>query len=209
MSRYGGASCTIFIAGDRRVVVYPCRDFKLLNIVCIHPENETKVNDDFGWQSPASVEDVMRVYSGRVPAQLEELFKLAQDVALWNLSSRDPPKTFVKGKLALIGDAAHPTLPHQGQGAAQGLEDAVALGILVDKSATRTDLARRLEAYNQLRFERAVTVAILGRVDDMSRAKMVPVLQKYVPNAVNPPSIPGYAWTWDVIEESTKALQSL
>lgn len=113
VARYGGNSCSIFIAGDRRIVVYPCRDFQLLNFVCIHPESETNVSEDFGWSSPASVQDVLRVYSGRIPSQLEELLKLAQDVALWNLSTRDPPSAFVKGKVALIGDAAHPTLPRE------------------------------------------------------------------------------------------------
>jgi 2-polyprenyl-6-methoxyphenol hydroxylase-like FAD-dependent oxidoreductase len=43
--------------------------------------------------------------------------------------ARAPRKAWGAGRVTLLGDAAHPLLPHTGQGAAQALEDAVALGV--------------------------------------------------------------------------------
>lgn len=81
--------------------------------------------------------------------------------------------------------------------------------MLIDQNTTRENLSARLEAYNKVRYERSVTVAILGRVDDMSREKMVPTLKKFVPTGTNPASFPEFAWPVDVAEDARKALTAL
>ncbi|MOA38070.1 Salicylate hydroxylase [compost metagenome] len=63
------------------------------------------------------------------------------------------------GRVALIGDAAHAMLPHQGAGAGQGLEDAYFLArLLGDVRADASNLAELLEAYDALRRPRACRV---------------------------------------------------
>jgi hypothetical protein len=52
----------------------------------------------------------------------------SEDMRIDALLRRDPLRTWGRGRTTLLGDAAHPVLPHTGQGAAQALEDAVALG---------------------------------------------------------------------------------
>src|SRR5262249_13101092 len=70
----------------------------------------------------------------RVSADFEERFQTIvratrpEDIRLDELSDRDPMRVWGKGCVTLLGDAAHPMLPHAGQGAAQALEDAVTLG---------------------------------------------------------------------------------
>ncbi|PQE20125.1 salicylate hydroxylase protein [Rutstroemia sp. NJR-2017a BBW] len=55
----------------------------------------------------------------------------APEVKLWKLLFRAPLPTWHKGKLVIIGDAAHPMLPYQGQAGAQAIEDGLALGLLL------------------------------------------------------------------------------
>lgn len=66
---------------------------------------------------------------------------------------------WVKGKVALLGDAAHPMMPHQSQGACQAIEDAAALSIIFSKDFGYTnDVKAGLELYEHIRKPRATRV---------------------------------------------------
>lgn len=71
-----------------------------------------------------------------------------------------PLRTFVRGRVVLLGDAAHAMTPNLGQGAGQGIEDAVTLTLLL-RGARRVDLDAALARYSALRVPR--TAAILRR----------------------------------------------
>jgi len=58
-----------------------------------------------------------------------------------------------------MGDAAHAMYPSLGQGAAQGIEDAAALSVLLPLGTTRESIPARLEAFQSIRKERADAVA--------------------------------------------------
>ena len=62
--------------------------------------------------------------------------------------------TFINDRLALIGDAAHPFLPHLAQGGSMAIEDAVALSTMLSKCGA-SEVPARLELYNKARYERA------------------------------------------------------
>jgi 2-polyprenyl-6-methoxyphenol hydroxylase-like FAD-dependent oxidoreductase len=62
---------------------------------------------------------------------------LADDMRFDELFTRAPLASWGRGRMTLLGDAAHPVLPHTGQGAAQALEDAVALGPGADAGCGR------------------------------------------------------------------------
>ncbi|HEY3161473.1 MAG TPA: FAD-dependent monooxygenase, partial [Vicinamibacterales bacterium] len=78
------------------------------------------------------------------------------------LFASDPIDDWGRGPVTLLGDAAHPMLPHAGQGAAQALEDAVALGAVLRDAAdgVAVDAAlRRYERVRAARTRRVVEVA--------------------------------------------------
>lgn len=82
---------------------------------------------------------------------------LPEDLRLEPLFRRDPIDRWGSGPVTLLGDAAHPVLPHTAQGAALALEDAVALGLVL---AARGDAAAALRRYENVRSQR--TRAVIG-----------------------------------------------
>ena len=83
----------------------------------------------------------------------------------------DSPSTYVKGRIALLGDAAHATTPLLGQGAAMGLEDALVLG---RHMATAADLPTALVAYDAERRPRASSVVLAARARMQAMLGVVP-----------------------------------
>jgi 2-polyprenyl-6-methoxyphenol hydroxylase-like FAD-dependent oxidoreductase len=75
----------------------------------------------------------------------------ADAVRLDRLFRRDPLERWGRGNVTLLGDAAHPVLPHTAQGAALAMEDAVALGLALSDTA---DVERGLRRYEQTRAAR-------------------------------------------------------
>jgi salicylate hydroxylase len=73
----------------------------------------------------------------------------------WKLQSFKPLETWVKGPVALLGDACHPTLPYQAQGAAMAVEDGACLGKLLGLAAkSKTNIPEVLQLYEGLRKDR-------------------------------------------------------
>jgi salicylate hydroxylase len=75
----------------------------------------------------------------------------------WALYDREPLPIWTRERLSLLGDAAHPMLPHLGQGANQSIEDGMALATIL-KGADRTTIPLALLAYERLRRERVAEV---------------------------------------------------
>lgn len=77
-----------------------------------------------------------------------------------DMYDRPPARHWSRGRVTLVGDAAHPMTPNQGQGACQALEDAVALG----ESLRRTsDLTEAFELYERRRLRRANRAVRMSR----------------------------------------------
>jgi len=107
-----------------------------------------------------------RELADRAGAALDEGFRritrdtATADLRLDELFDRDPIDAWGHGPVTLLGDAAHPMLPHTGQGAAQALEDAVALGLVLSPGAVIEPALRRYEGVRSARTRAIVT---LGR----------------------------------------------
>jgi len=97
---------------------------------------------------------------------IKKLLDLVPDdeVCEWKLRVHSPLPTWIYHSVALVGDACHPTLPHLAQGAAQAIEDAAGLGVVLSKCPDTTPEAvnKALKVYESVRKERAETLVALA-----------------------------------------------
>jgi 2-polyprenyl-6-methoxyphenol hydroxylase-like FAD-dependent oxidoreductase len=106
--------------------------------------------------------EIARRCAGDFDDHFREIVSATQveDMRLDELLDRDPIAEWGRGPVTLLGDAAHPMLPHAGQGAAQALEDAVALGRALDGVA---DMNAALRSYERVRAKRTHDIVLLAR----------------------------------------------
>ena len=88
----------------------------------------------------------------------------SDEVCEWKLRVHAPLPTWVHGSVALLGDACHPTLPHLAQGAAQAIEDAAVLGVVLAKlpDPSPASVNKALRVYQRVRKERAEALVELA-----------------------------------------------
>ncbi|KAK0657328.1 hypothetical protein B0T16DRAFT_425591 [Cercophora newfieldiana] len=156
---------SMWFGDDRRIVMYPCNDNQLLNIVCIHPESESHATERDEWNKQGSIEQVLKIYQNFDPALKALMGKVdPAAVQVWQLLDMTKLPTWISGKLVLLGDAAHPFTPHQGQGAAQAIEDAAALTVVLPKGTTPDDMSECLQLYEEIRYERTHAIQEYSRL---------------------------------------------
>ncbi|KAF9888669.1 hypothetical protein FE257_008427 [Aspergillus nanangensis] len=151
---------TRWLGPNRHIIAYPVRKHELFNVVLLHPDSH---GVEESWTTKGSKQEMVDNYRGwdRKVTKLIDL--VAEDEVLeWKLCLHSPLKTWIKGCVALIGDACHPMLPYVAQGAAQAVEDAAALGVLLSTISSRREIPLALQAYEKSRKERAETVQQSG-----------------------------------------------
>uniref|UniRef100_A0A3G9K5C8 Hispidin-3-hydroxylase n=1 Tax=Neonothopanus nambi TaxID=71958 RepID=H3H_NEONM len=144
------------LADRRTIIIYACRGGTMVNVLAVHDDERDQNTAD--WSVPASKDDLFRVFHDYHP-RFRRLLELAQDINLWQMRVVPVLKKWVNKRVCLLGDAAHASLPTLGQGFGMGLEDAVALGTLLPKGTTASQIETRLAVYEQLRKDRAEFVA--------------------------------------------------
>jgi salicylate hydroxylase len=144
---------TLWFGRKAHLVHYPLRGGAVINVVAIVDEDFCPDGVDF-WSSPGEP----RFLEARFSAWAEparKLLRVAPDWRKWPLFDCKPVASWVAGRVALMGDAAHPMLPFLAQGAAQAIEDAGALGEIL----TREDnIEASLRAYHETRHAQATRV---------------------------------------------------
>jgi salicylate hydroxylase len=143
-------------ARNVHVVSYPVRGGSLWNLVVLAEMPDAK---EGGWSLTAKHEDVMRLFK-RTEPQLKALLdaggEQSQGWKRWNLFDRASlsASQMAQGRVALLGDAAHPMLPYLAQGAAMALEDAWVLA----ECLNHADVPLALQTYAQSRATRTARV---------------------------------------------------
>ncbi|KAM0747702.1 FAD/NAD(P)-binding domain-containing protein [Meredithblackwellia eburnea MCA 4105] len=159
---------TVLLGHACRVVMGPCRDGTLLSIVALVPDDHMQEESNTSWSSHGSPEHLQQSFEG-FPQYIRDIFRRvpwrglvchsrAPQLGLWQLRDLDPLPNWSKGRAVLIGDAAHPMLPLQGQGASQSIEDAEGLGTLfknVGSITPASEISNLLETFYLARHKRA------------------------------------------------------
>ncbi len=133
----------LWLGPDAHVVHYPLRGGSIVNIAIIVGKAHAPRTKPDGWTNKGDPNIVKARFSKWHPI-VRGLIASAPDWQTWPLADLEPLATFSIGKIALLGDAAHPMLPFLAQGAAQAIEDAAALGHALNQTP---DIEAALSAY--------------------------------------------------------------
>jgi 2-polyprenyl-6-methoxyphenol hydroxylase-like FAD-dependent oxidoreductase len=151
-------SMDLFFAQEHKVIIYQCVNNTLLNIVCIHPALQSNASAET-YNKSVSKEKLLEIFHEFAPKLLKLFEKCDSDtLKVYPLFDALSMPTFVKDRLALVGDAAHPFTPFIGQGGATAIEDAVSIGVMLSKGTTVAEIPQRLQVYNKARYERATRI---------------------------------------------------
>ena len=117
------------------------------NRVPVTPDQALSIFAEYGWDR--RILDLVRNIEG--------------DMSFWALVDLPRLPRWSRGRVVLVGDAAHAPLPHQGQGAGQAIEDAYALGALLAKDGL-TNYGAVFQSFEHLRKRRTSLVQAYSRV---------------------------------------------
>jgi salicylate hydroxylase len=152
-----GSEYTGWLGPVGHVLFYPLRGGELLNIFA---GRVSKQWADEAWAVPSATDEMLDAYAGWHPGMLHVLSR-ASETYKWGIYDRDPLDHWVDGRIALLGDAAHPMMPTLAQGAAISIEDGYAVARHIDLG--RSDPAGALAAYERERLPRATRVQLQAR----------------------------------------------
>lgn len=152
-----GEEIGLWLAPGGHVVHYPVQSGATVNVVAIAAGEKTPQ----GWSTAAERETVAQAFAHWTPA-CRRLIETATEWRAWSLHERPPDQHWSRGRVTLLGDAAHPMRPYLAQGGAMALEDAYVLARCLAR--TPGDPARAFASYESLRLPRT------ARVQEASRA---------------------------------------
>jgi salicylate hydroxylase len=190
----------------KHFLVFPVRHGEMVNYVGFVPVDEEMKES---WTAPGDPDKLRAEFEGwdprigQVLAQVDHCFR-------WALYDREPLPTWSKGRLTLLGDAAHPMLPHLGQGANQAIEDGMALATILQDVETSAVPAALL-AYERLRRERVAEVQLGARKNGLR----VDSMNAYADTSVRDAELTAHAqfrahlYAYDVVPDAKAAAQAL
>jgi salicylate hydroxylase len=161
-------ACTSMVmAHDCRLIMGPARDGELYSVVGLVPDEKMHEDPDAAqsWIDEGNPEKMLTTFKD-FPSWTKDMLKLAKEIGLWQLRDLDPLTTWTRGRLFLIGDAAHAMLPTQGQGASQAVEDAEALGAFfkeVEGRPSSDEIGAVLARVFKCRYDRASLIQQYSR----------------------------------------------
>ena len=149
-------AATLWAGPKCHIVHYPLSGSKVFNlVVTYHNEAAEPVAG-----LPVTQEEVAKGFAHVAPIA-RQVIERGRDWKLWVLCDREPVSNWVDGRVALLGDAAHPMLQYFAQGACMAMEDAVCL--TAEMEAAEGDAEKVLPIYNCKRALRTARVQLQSR----------------------------------------------
>jgi salicylate hydroxylase len=151
-------NCEVWLGAKRSAVTYWVHSGELLNFVGMVPARDAA---EESWTATGELGALRRSYAGSCE-RLEAIIEAIETPFITGYYFRYPLESWSRGRIALLGDAAHPMHPFLAQGACQAIEDAAVLGHVL-ASCGGSDVQRALAEYAHRRLPRA------SRVQNSSR----------------------------------------
>lgn len=149
-------AATLWAGPKCHIVHYPLSGWKSFNLVVTYHNDAPEPVAG----KPVSHDEVARGFE-HIHPQARQIIDHGKDWRLWVLCDRDPTDRWVEGRVALLGDAAHPMLQYFAQGACMAMEDAVCLADTLARH--RDTIAEGLAEYRDRRYLRTSKVQLMSR----------------------------------------------
>ncbi len=149
-------AATLWAGPKCHVVHYPLSDWKLFNLVVTYHNDAPEPVAG----KPVDEAEVLRGFT-HVHPRVQAIIRQGSNWRQWVLCDREPVERWVDGRVALLGDAAHPMMQYFAQGACMALEDAVCLAHMVATNPGEVPIA--LESYRRHRLLRTARVQLQSR----------------------------------------------
>jgi salicylate hydroxylase len=148
----------LYVGAGRSLIHYPLRDQTVMNVLGNAQAPQWQAE---GWSIPATADEFLRLFHD-FPEPVRELIAAIPEPALfkWGLRDREPLPVWTRGRVTMLGDAAHPMTPYLGQGACMAIEDGLILGRAF---AASDSLAEAFSRYEAARRDRANGVQLAAR----------------------------------------------
>ena len=148
----------ILWAGPKNhLVQYPLRGGELFNLVAVFHSSRYEE----GWNTEGDPEELRERFAGTCET-VQSLLGKIQTWRMWVLCDRDPVKDWSRGRVTLLGDAAHPMLQYLAQGACMAIEDAVVLASKLREAGGDAEAA--FQTYQQDRYLRTGKCQMMARL---------------------------------------------
>lgn len=144
-ARMNISRATVWVGPNGHVVHYPIREGRLMNVVATAERDDWRVES---WSAQGTKDEFRQDFEGW-HEDIQTLIEAAPAQFKWALMVRPPLQVWTEGRVALLGDSCHPTLPLLAQGAVMAIEDAVVLARCI--SAFADDPTRALQRYETMR----------------------------------------------------------
>ena len=148
----------VWMGEGKHFMVFPVRSGALVNYVGFVPTADQTVES---WSAVGDRDELAAAFAGWDP-RVVDLLAQVESCFWWGLYDRAPLGAWVNRRVVLLGDAAHPMLPHLGQGANQAMEDGVALAVFLE-GVGPDQVQEVLAGYTQFRRARTDVVQAEAR----------------------------------------------
>jgi salicylate hydroxylase len=183
----------LFLGSHAMFVTYYVASGRLVNWVGFTPSDGWR---EESWSARGERDEALALFEGWHPA-VRALIAGTESVFRWALFDRPPLATWTRGRVTLLGDAAHPMLPFMGQGAAQSIEDGYVLARCL--AADRDDPLQAIERYATHRRERTAALQVASRDagGNLQLSEPAEVAARNARMLASPDAqVAGFDWVW-------------
>jgi len=159
---------TNWLGPNGHALHYPVRRGELMNFVSTIERDDWRVES---WKAEGTMEELASDFYGW-HADVHAIIRNIDVPLKWALMARPPMGCWSKGRVTLLGDACHPTLPFLGQGAVMAIEDGYVVAACLKKYFTSP--ARAFTRYEDIRRER--TAAVVRKSHEIRQHAFSPAL---------------------------------